>query len=112
MTSVKPDDNSKSQYWGTVTFTQASKNSPLEISWSGKSTQLPAFASANAVQVENQVLISCGTHPMWALLTDKAPQAQTCDIPQCFYRRALQEGDDFDRWIQLGPKHISLLLLL
>ena len=105
-TSIKPDENSKSQYWGTVTFTQKSKNSPLEISWSGKSSQLPAFACANAVKVGNEVLISCGTQPMWAVLTANSPPAQSCDIAQCLLRRGSQDGDVSDTWIRLGPIRI------
>ena len=99
-TSTKPGENEKSSFWGKVTFTKASRSSPVEISWRGKATQFDAFACGNAVKVGEEILISCGTEPMWGILTSNLPQAQPCDLPSCSINLSQAPAGLLDKWIR------------
>ena len=49
----------------------------LNVSLEGKATKFSPFAAGNAIKVGKEVLISCGTEPIWGVLTSSLPLAQT-----------------------------------
>ena len=99
-TSILPGENEKSSFWGTITFTKISRSSNVKISWEGKATKFDGFACGTAVKVGEEILLSCGTEPMWGFLTSNLPQAQACDLPSCSINRSGAPEGSLDKWIR------------
>ena len=92
--SRKPEENIKSQYWGTIAMTPGQNPH-----FSGKIASIGTFACANAVQIGNEILISCGTKP-WSILTAKVPRVQACESPECLLLPTSQLKDTTQHWIR------------
>ena len=99
MPSRKQEENSKTSYWGTVTLHKKS-SSQLKVEWHGKGTLLGSFACAQAVQLGNDVLLSCGTEQKWGVCTSAKPKLQPCDILQCSANTSLGAMAGFENWIR------------
>merc|ERR1712212_596328 len=63
-----------------------------------------AFACGNAVRVGEEILISCGTEPMWGILTSNLPQVQPCDLPSCSINLSQAPAGLLDKWIRCDGK--------
>lgn len=106
--SITPGENEKSCFWGTMTFVKETAKSPLKASLEGKaSEQLGAFACGNAIIVGKEILISCGTEPLWGVLTATLPLAQACDLPACCIDS--RSSDLSDRWIKYVQQNFDKL---
>ena len=93
--SIKPEENKKSQYWGTINITPG-RNPDL----SGKSAQIGSFACANGIKIGNEILVSCGTKPMWSIITARVPKVQACESPQCLILPTSQLESSPVNWIR------------
>ena len=97
--SLKPDENAKSSFWGTITIVEGPSNT-VKVSFEGKATKFCPFAAGNAIRVGKEVLISCGTEPMWGVLTSNLPLAQKCDLPTCTINCTEASTCSSDNWIR------------
>ena len=98
--SRKQEQNNKTSYWGTVSFQRDTPSSPLKVKWLGKSTKLGSFACAQAVQLGNDILLSCGNEQKWGVCTSVKPKVQQCDIPQCSANTGSGGTVGFENWIR------------
>ena len=100
--SKKQEENSKSSYWGTISFCQG-PTSRLNVRLRGKTTELGSFACAQAVQLGNDILLSCGTEQKWGVCTAAKARLELCDIPQCSANSNTDTGTmlGYENWIRL-----------
>lgn len=97
--SINPDDNAKTSFWGTLSIVEGSPNT-VNVSLDAKETKFNPFAAGNAIKVGKEILISCGTEPMWGVLTANLPLAQTCDLPTCTINSSAEPVISKDNWIR------------
>ena len=99
-TSTKQQENKKTSFWGIVTFVQEPQKM-FSAQWQGKPCQLKPFACADAIQVGEEVLISCGTEATWGVLTSKLPPPTPCELPTCTIRQQCRDRSKLaDSWIR------------
>ena len=105
-TSVRQEENRKTNYWGTITFHQRTCDSLLHVNLRGKPNKLGAFACGDAIMVGGEVLVACGTQRQWGICTDLAPQAQPCDLPGC------TSPANADKWIRYKISYMAIVNMM